>query len=442
MKTLQKMNRVRKLSLVSAESEEESMIEFDVAVIGAGPAGLAAAVAAKRNNAGKVVLIERDFRMGGILEQCIHMGFGVKYFGEELSGPEYAGKFIEMVKAENIDVMLDTMVLSIDGDQRIIHAVNKEGVVTVKAGAIVLAMGCRERTRAQVAVPGTRPAGIFTAGTAQRFINVQNEMVGRKAVIVGSGDIGMIMARRLTLEGVKVEAVVEIMPYLAGLTRNKVQCLDDYGIPLYLKHTVVDIKGKYRVSGVTIAELDENGEAIEETKFDIDCDTILFSVGLIPENEVSKTAGVELDPVSGGPVVDNHMQTNVSGIFACGNVLHVNDLVDNVSVESEAAGRAAALFSQNSLETVAETVKVVAGDNVRMVTPQKIIKSENGTANIYLRVENPDRNVEITATFAGEICAKTKRAFVNPGEMETIAIDIGSLRRDAGREIMISAVTK
>ena len=268
------------------------MVEYDVAVIGAGPAGLAAAAAAKNNGAEKVVIIERDFRMGGILEQCIHMGFGLKYFKEELSGPEYAGRFIKMVEEAGIDVMLDTMVLSIDGETRVIQAVNKSGVVDIKAGAVILAMGCRERTRAQVATPGTRPAGVFTAGTAQRFINVQNELVGRKAVIVGSGDIGMIMARRLTLEGIEVEAVVEIMPYLAGLTRNRVQCLDDYGIPLYLSHTVTDIRGKYRVEGVSVAKVDENREVVPGTEFDIDCDTILFSVGLIPENELSKSAGV------------------------------------------------------------------------------------------------------------------------------------------------------
>ena len=415
------------------------MIEFDVAVIGAGPAGLAAAIAAKKNNAENVVLIERDFRPGGILEQCIHMGFGLKYFGEELSGPEYADRFIKKAKEESVNILLDTMVLSIDGNDRIIHAVNKDGVVTIKAGAIVLAMGCRERTRAQVAVPGTRPAGVFTAGTAQRFINVQNELVGRKAVIVGSGDIGMIMARRLTLEGVRVEAVVEIMPYLAGLTRNRVQCLDDYGIPLYLKHTVTEIKGQYRVSGVTIAKVDENREIVEGTEFDVDCDTILFSVGLIPENEVSKTAGVKLDPVSGGPVVDNNMQTNVPGIFACGNVLHVNDLVDNVSLESEKAGRAAALFAEGVLGGSGKMICIKAGDNVRTVTPQKIVKGSADNVRIYFRVAEPDKNVEITASIGQKIYARRKRAFVSPGEMESITVEANMIQDDAEGELVVSA---
>ena len=377
------------------------MLEFDVAVIGAGPAGLAAAIAAKKNNAKNVVLIERDFRMGGILEQCIHMGFGLKYFGEELSGPEYAGRFIEMVKDENIAVMLNTMVLSLDGDTRTIHAVNRDGVVTIKAASIILSMGCRERTRAQVATPGTRPAGIFTAGTAQRFINVQNQLVGRKAVIVGSGDIGMIMARRLTLEGVQVEAVVEILPYLAGLTRNRVQCLEDYDIPLYLSHTITDIRGKLRVEGVSVAKIDENKVIIPNTEFDIDCDTVLYSVGLIPENEISKSAGIALNELTNGPIVDNNMETNIPGIFACGNVLHVNDLVDHVSAESEKAGKAAALFAQGRLQKGKDIVFVSPGKNVRSVTPQKIIRDGEEDIRIYFRVGSPDMKVKIEA---GELC--------------------------------------
>lgn len=396
------------------------MLEYDVAIIGAGPAGLAAAVSAKRNGAGEVVLIERDFRMGGILEQCIHMGFGLKYFGEELSGPEYANRFIGLVKKEGIKVLLNTMVLSINGKDRIIHGANSDGVVLIKAKAIILAMGCRERTRAQVMTPGTRPAGIFTAGTAQRFINVQNEIVGNRAVIVGSGDIGMIMARRLTLEGVKVEGVIEIMPYLAGLTRNKVQCLDDYEIPLYLSHTVTDIRGKLRVEEVSVARIDEKRQIIPGTEFDIKCDTVLFSVGLIPENEVSKTAGVILDPITGGPVVDNNMQTNVKGIFACGNVLHVNDLVDNVSVESEEAGKAAALYSAGKLEA-SEMISILPGNNIRYVTPQRALKNGDGDISVYFRVTSPDRDVSIKAIAGDECLAEKKYKFVNPGRLNLLS---------------------
>lgn len=415
------------------------MQKFDVAVIGAGPAGLAAALAAKRNNA-SVVLIERDFRMGGILEQCIHMGFGLKYFKEELSGPEYADRFIQLVENEGITVLLNTMVLSIDGDTRTIHAANKDGNVVIEAGAIVLSMGCRERTRAQVQTPGTRPAGVFTAGTAQRFMNVQNELVGHKAVIVGSGDIGMIMARRLTLEGIKVEAVVEIMPYLAGLTRNRVQCLEDYDIPLYLSHIVTEIRGKHRVEGVTIAQIDENREEIPGTAFDVDCDTILYSVGLIPENEVSKTAGVQLDPLTNGPVVDSNMETNVSGIFACGNVLHVNDLVDNVSIESERAGKSAALFAQGILKDTDENIDVIPGNGVHTVTPQIIRKDGEEDVEFYFRVSAPDKNVRIEAQAGDAVLASAKRKIVNPGEMETITLDIAKIKAIDSGEITISII--
>ena len=415
------------------------MRTYDVAIIGAGPAGLAAAVSAKRNGAEKVVIVERDFRMGGILEQCIHMGFGLKYFSEELSGPEYADRFIQMVEDEGIEVMLNTMVLSIDGEDHIIHAANTKGVVKIYAKAIILSMGCRERTRAQVMTPGTRPAGIFTAGTAQRFINVQNNLVGKKAVIIGSGDIGMIMARRLTLEGVKVEGVVEIMPYLAGLTRNKVQCLDDYNIPLYLGHTVTSIQGNLRVEKVLVSKVDEKKEIIPGTEFEIECDTVLFSVGLIPENEISKTAGVQLDPITGGPVVDNDMETNVPGIFACGNVLHVNDLVDNVSVESEKAGKAAAKYAAGDVVDCEQALTVVPGNLVRYVTPQVVKVKKDEMNRLYFRVTNPKKSVRIVASAGNNVIAERKRPFVNPGEIEHIEIN-GSLLRNVDDDNLVVTV--
>lgn len=397
--------------------------KYDVAVIGGGPAGLAAALSAKKNGASKVAIIERDFRLGGILEQCIHTGFGLKRFGEELAGPQYAHRFIREVEKEDIDVYLNTMVLEIDREEKRIYAVNSEkGICNFYAKAIVLSMGCREKTRAAIALPGTRPAGIYTAGTAQRFANIQNYLVGKKIVILGSGDIGMIMARRMTLEGAKVEAVVEIMPYLAGLTRNRVQCLDDYGIPLYLGHTIIDIQGKRRVEGVTIAKVDEKRQPLMDSAFQISCDTLLLSVGLVPENEVSKTAGVTLSKVTNGPVVDHMMQTDVPGVFACGNVVHVNDLVDHVSAESEIAGRYAALYAEGKIKTGGQ-IASVPGDHVRYLAPHKI-SAENveGNVRLYFRVTAPEKDVTITATLNGTQIYKRKKRFVNPGEMESIEI--------------------
>lgn len=419
-----------------------SEIYYDVAIVGAGPAGLAAAAAAKTEGAGKVVLIERDFRPGGILEQCIHPGFGLKYFGEELAGPEYANRFIKKAKELGIEIMLDTMVLSIDGKEHVIHAANTAGAIRVKAGAIVLAMGCRERTRAQIITPGSRPAGIYTAGTAQRFCNVQNHIVGNEIVIVGSGDIGMIMARRMTLEGAKVKAVVEVMPYLAGLTRNRVQCLDDFGIPLYLSHTIVNIEGKRRVKKVTVAKVDERRNPIPGTEFDINCDTVLFSVGLIPENEVSKTAGVQLDPITKGPIVDNTMMTVVPGIFACGNVVHVNDLVDNVSTESEIAGKYAAKYVMKQDKAKAVNVPVKPGNLVRYMVPQSVEAGNvEGKVNMYFRVIAPTQNVTIQAVCNDTVLYKAKKKFVNPGEIEKIGIAPDKLNVLTGGEIIVS-VTK
>lgn len=321
---------------------------YDIAIIGAGPAGLAAAISAREAGAENILIIERDTHPGGILQQCIHPGFGLEYFGEELTGPEYAYRFCRKAVDYNINIMLDTMVLSLE--KGCICAVSpQKGMFEVKAKAIVLAMGCRERTRGAIKIPGTRAAGIYTAGAAQRMLNIKGELVGRKIVILGSGDIGMIMARRMTLEGAEVKVIVEILPYLSGLIRNKVQCLDDFGIPLRLAHTITDISGVNRVESVTICEVDDNKMPVRGSEEIIECDTVLLSVGLIPENEISMDAGIKLSAATKGPVVDQFMQTSIKGVFACGNVLHVNDLVDNVTRESEIAGRSAALYAAGKL---------------------------------------------------------------------------------------------
>jgi NADPH-dependent 2,4-dienoyl-CoA reductase/sulfur reductase-like enzyme len=391
----------------------------DIVVIGAGPAGLAAAIASKEAGADRILIVERDKYLGGILQQCIHPGFGLSYFNEELTGPEYAQRFIDRVKEKDIEILLDTMALELREDGLV--CVNSSGMFKLKAGATILAMGCRERTRGNLAIPGSRPAGIYTAGSAQRLLNVEGHIVGKNIVILGSGDIGMIMARRMTLEGSKVKAVVEILPYLSGLLRNKVQCLDDFCIPLMLSHTIVDITGLDRLESVTVAPVDDKRQPILEKSFNIECDTLLLSVGLIPENEISKTGAVPLSTITGGAVVDQFMQTEIPGIFACGNVLHVNDLVDNVSRESEIAGRSAALYVKKKLPK-GKRVEVVPGNNVRYVCPQRIVPVGGEDVKLFLRVCSPQKPAELVATTCEKVLYMKKAKSVSPGEIEKITI--------------------
>ena len=396
--------------------------KVQLAVIGAGPAGMAAAKAAWENGIRDIVILERGSVPGGILPQCIHNGFGLHRFREELTGPEYAQRDLELLKQTGVEILCDTMVLSIS-PERHIDAVGKEsGYQSFTADAIILAMGCRERTAGAISLAGSRPSGIFSAGTAQRYINIEGYMVGKKAVILGSGDIGLIMARRMTLEGAKVEAVVELMPYSNGLTRNVVQCLEDYNIPLYLSHTVTKVHGNARVSGVTVAKVDENRMPMTGTEFDIDCDTLLLSVGLIPENELSKTAGVALDPRTNGAVVDENMQTETEGIFACGNVLHVHDLVDFVSAEGEKAGKAAAEYLKNGVCEKSDFILVKNGSGVGYTVPQRISKDCKKPVTVFFRVNRVYKNSEIFVTDENNEMMTFKRDRMAPGEMERIVI--------------------
>lgn len=406
-------------------------INCDVAVIGAGPAGLAAAIAAKKQGASKVIIIERDSALGGILQQCIHPGFGLTYFKQELTGPEYANKFVAEAKALGVEVLLNTMVLEVHEQGHAICVNSESGIIKVSANSMILAMGCRERTRGAIQIPGTRPAGVYTAGAAQRLINRQNRMVGKEVVILGSGDIGMIMARRMTLEGAKVVAVVEIMDYLAGLRRNKVQCLDDFDIPVMFSHTITKIEGNERVEGVWVAKVDEHKKPIKETEQFYKCDTLLLSVGLIPENELSRTAKVAIDSITNGPVVNQYMQTSIPAIFACGNVVHVNDLADNVSMESEKAGQFAALYALGKLKAAKNKLPTVKGNNIRYISPQSIaVSDEDDEVCLYFRVLHPELNVRITATSGGKIVASKKTIKVNPGEIEHLTVATSDLCND------------
>ncbi len=393
-------------------------MKHQIVVIGGGPAGMAAAVAAWDAGVTDVVILDREPELGGILQQCIHPGFGLHTFGRELTGPEYAYLYRQQVQERNIPVYCETTVTAITPD-RLVTAQNREGILQIQAQAIILAMGCRERSRGALNTPGTRPAGIFSAGTAQKFINCLGYQVGREAVILGSGDIGLIMARRLTLEGAKVKAVCELMPYSGGLTRNIVQCLEDFDIPLYLSTTVCEIHGKERLEGVTVAQVDENRRIIPQTKRYISCDTLLLSVGLIPENELTRSAGIPMDPVTGGACVDGDCQTQIPGIFACGNVLQVHDLVDYVSQEAHRAGIGAARYVKQG-NPEAPCIAARAGAGVRYVLPQRLRPGEQ--ADLFFRVTEPMDKVILQVKAGDSILLSAKRLRVAPGEMEKLTV--------------------
>lgn len=419
------------------------MTEKKIVIIGGGPAGLAAAIEANKNGISKedILILERDRELGGILNQCIHAGFGLHMFGREMTGPEYAGEFIDEVKARGIGYYTDAMVLSVDEDRLVTFVSPKTGCQTVRAGAVVLAMGCRERTRGALNIAGSRPAGIFSAGTAQRYVNINGYLPGKRVVILGSGDIGLIMARRMTLEGAKVLRVCELMPYSGGLPRNIAQCLDDFDIPLYLSHTVVNIHGKERVEGVTIAKVDDKRMPIAGSEEYVACDTLLLSVGLLPENELSREAGIVLDPITGGAVVDETMQTSIDGIFACGNVLHVHDLVDFVTKEAYRAGMYAARFAKGEHTKASDYLLTKGKDGVRYVMPQKI--SRNGElsseTSLFFRVGENFHDKYVVVSVDGNAVIKQKKRRLEPGQMERIALNdaaIAAIRR--GKEITVS----
>ena len=398
------------------------MKQIDVLILGGGPAGLAAAIAAYDAGCRNLLIVERDDRLGGILNQCIHNGFGLHTFQEELTGPEYAQRFIDEVHARRIPFLLHTMALSISPD-KVVTAVNPtDGCFVLQAKSIILAMGCRERPRGALNIPGFRPAGIYSAGTAQRLVNIEGRMPGRRVVILGSGDIGLIMARRLTLEGAKVLAVAEIMPYSGGLKRNIVQCLDDFGIPLYLSHTVVDVEGRERVTGVTIAEVDASRRPIPGTERHYDCDTLLLSCGLIPENELSRGLGVAMSPVTNGPLVNEQLETSIPGVFACGNVLHVHDLVDYVSQEAAAAGRAAA-ETVRAGESERHEIPITVSGGVRYTVPATLDPVQiHSDLTVRFRVGSVMRNRRLVASFDGEPIVRKKRPILAPGEMEQLVL--------------------
>lgn len=399
------------------------MMNYELIIVGGGPAGLAAAVAAREAGVEQVLILERDHELGGILNQCIHNGFGLHTFHEELTGPEYAARFIQKVETLNIPYKLNTMVMDISPDRTITAMNREEGVFQLRAGAVILAMGCRERPRGALNIPGYRPAGIYSAGTAQRLVNMEGYLPGKKVVILGSGDIGLIMARRMTLEGAQVQVVAELMPFSGGLKRNIVQCLDDFGIPLKLSHTVVDIQGRERVTGITLAQVDSRSRPIPGTEEHYECDTLLLSCGLIPENELSRSAGVELSPITSGPVVDERLETSLPGVFACGNVLHVHDLVDYVSQEASMAGRSAAVYLKGEQQEAGSEIRLIPTGGVRYTVPSTIHTGRmEAELTVRFRVGQVFRNSFISVYLDEERIAHRKRMIMAPGEMEQVVL--------------------